>query len=264
VAPHVDESVGAGAPAALGDGFGELELARLRERCRRLEGSVRRSERERRHAIERLLRAEEQERRRVAAELHDDTVQVLTACLVVLDRLGYAADATDPERISTAVGAARRTLAAATDRTRRLMFELRPTSLQDEGLAGALADLADQLAEEAGVVASVSVAPDRYPYVVEELAYRTVREAIVNVRKHARASAIGIEIEARDGVLHGRVTDDGRGFDVDAAFERSRRQRRMGLDTMRERLHLAGGSVDVRSAPGSGTVVAFELPIKLA
>jgi two-component system, NarL family, sensor histidine kinase UhpB len=253
VASHVDETVGVGAPAALGDAFGELELARLRERCRRLERNVRHSERERRHAIERLLRAEEQERRRLAAELHDDTVQVLTACLVVLDRLGYAADATDPERISTAVGAARRTLAAATDRTRRLMFELRPTSLQDEGLAGALADLADQAAEEAGVVASVSVAPDRYPYVVEELAYRTVREAIANVRKHAR-----------DGVLRGRVTDDGCGFDVDAAAERSRRQRRMGLDTMRERLHLAGGSVDVRSAPGSGTVIAFELPTQLS
>jgi signal transduction histidine kinase len=264
VAPHVDETVGKGTPAALGDGIAALEVARLRERCRRLEGSVRRTDRERRQAIERLLRAEEQERRRLATELHDDTVQVLTACLVVLDRLGYAADATDPERISTAVGAARRTLAAATDRTRRLMFELRPTSLQDEGLAGALADLAGQLAEEAGVVTSVAVAPDRYPYVVEELAYRTVREAIVNVRKHARASAVGIEIEARDAMLYGRITDDGRGFDVDAAFERSRRQRRMGLDTMRERLHLAGGAVAVRSAPGSGTVVAFQLPIRLA
>lgn len=264
MASHVDETVGAGAPAALGDGIGGLEVARLRERCRRLEQSVGRSERERRHAIERLLRAEEQERRRLAAELHDDTVQVLTACLVVLDRLGQAADATDPERISAVVGAARRTLAAATDRTRRLMFELRPPSLQEEGLAGALTDLADQLAEEAGVVASVAVAPDRYPYIVEELAYRTVREAIVNVRKHARAHAIGIEVEARDGVLHGRITDDGRGFDVDAAFERSRRQRRMGLDTMRERLHLAGGSVEVRSAPGSGTIVAFQLPLQPA
>ncbi len=264
MASHVDETVGAGAPAARGDEIGGLEVARLRERCRRLEQSVRESERERRHAIERLLRAEEQERRRLAAELHDDTVQVLTACLVVLDRLGQAADATDPERISTVVGAARRTLAAATDRTRRLMFELRPPSLQQEGLAGAMADLADQLAEEAGVVVSVAVAPDRYPYIVEELAYRTVREAIVNVRKHARARAIGIEVEARDGVLHGRITDDGRGFDVDAAFERSRRQRRMGLDTMRERLHLAGGSVEVRSAPGSGTVVAFQLPLQLA
>jgi signal transduction histidine kinase len=263
VASRVDETAGVVAPGAVGDGVGTLEVARLRERVRRLEQSVRRSERERRTAIERLLRAEEQERRRLAAELHDDTVQVLTACLVALDRLGQVAETADRERIAMVVGAARRTLGAATDRTRRLMFELRPPSLQEEGLAGALADLADQLAEEAAVVTSVSVAPDRYHYVVEELAYRTVREAIVNVRKHARATAIGIEIEARDGRLHGRITDDGAGFDVDAAFERSRRQRRMGLDTMRERLHLAGGSLDVRSAPGSGTVVAFELPIDL-
>ena len=264
MASRVDETAGADPLAALGAGIGGLVAARLRARCRRLEESVRRSERERRHAIERLLRAEEQERRRLAAELHDDTVQVLTACLLALDRLGQVAETAESERMSTVVGAARRTLAAATDRTRRLMFELRPTSLHEEGLAGALADLADQLAEEAAVVTSVSVAPERYPYVAEELAYRTVREAIVNVRKHARASAVAIEIETRDGCLHGRVTDDGRGFDVDAALERRRRQRRMGLDTMRERLHLAGGSIDVRSAPGSGTVVAFELPIELA
>ena len=263
MASRVDETAGVVSSAALGDGVGTLEVARLRERCRRLEESVRRSERERRTAIERLLRAEEQERRRLAAELHDDTVQVLTACLVALDRLGQVAETADRERITTVVGAARRTLGAATDRTRRLMFELRPPSLQEEGLAGAVADLADQLGEEAGVVTSVSVAPDRYPYVVEELAYRTVREAIVNVRKHARATALEVIVRVEDGRLHGRVVDDGRGFDVAAAIERSRRQRRMGLDTMRERLALAGGSVEVISAPGAGTVVSFELPATL-
>jgi two-component system, NarL family, sensor kinase len=110
----------------------------------------------------------------------------------------------------------------------------------------------------------VSVSDRRYPYVIEEIAYRTVREAIVNVRKHARATTLAVEVGRRDGRLHGRVADDGRGFEVEAALERSRRQRRMGLDTMRERLRLAGGSVDVRSAPGSGTVVSFELPVEVA
>ncbi len=156
---------------------------------------MRRSERERRHAIERLLRAEEQERRRVAAELHDDTVQVLTACLVALDRLGQTVETADRERIATVVGATRRTLAAATDRTRRLMFELRPTSLQHEGLSGALRDLAEQAGEEAGLTTSISVSDARYPYVVEEIAYRTVREAIVNVRKHARAAALEVVLQ---------------------------------------------------------------------
>lgn len=239
----------------------ETEVARLRERCRRLEQGMRASERERRHAIERLLRAEEQERRRLAAELHDDTVQVLTACLVALDRLAQTADTSEPERIASAVAATRRTLAAATDRTRRLMFELRPTSLQQEGLAGALRDLAEQAGEEAGLRIEVSVDAERFPYVVEEIAYRTVREAIVNVRKHARATVLEIVVGLEDGRLLGRVVDDGRGFDVPAALARSRRQRRMGLDTMRERLQLAGGSVEVRSAPGSGTVVSFRLPV---
>jgi len=81
------------------------------------------------------------------------------------------------------------------------------------------------------------------------------------VRKHARATALEVIVRVEGGRLHGRVVDDGRGFDVAAAIERSRRQRRMGLDTMRERLRLAGGSVEVSSIPGSGTVVSFELPI---
>lgn len=239
------------------------ELARLEERCLQLERDIRQSELERRHAMERLLRAEEQERRRLAAELHDDTVQVLTACLVALDRLEQTVETAGRDRIASVVTATRGTLAAATDRTRRLMFELRPTSLHQEGLAGALRDLADQAGEEAALSVSVTVADQRHPYVVEEIAYRTVREAIVNVRKHARATALEVEITLSDGLLRGRVADDGRGFEVADALERSRRQRRMGLDAMRERLRLAGGSVEVRSAPGCGTVVSFELPAEL-
>jgi signal transduction histidine kinase len=258
MASRIDETAEADTLTALER---DREIARLRERCRRLEAGMRRSERERRHAIERLLRAEEQERRRLAAELHDDTVQVLTACLVALDRLGQTVETAERERIATVVGAARRTLAAATDRTRRLMFELRPTSLQQEGLSGALRDLTEQAGEEAGLRTSISVPEARFPYVVEEIAYRTVREAIVNVRKHARATALEVILELHDGRLHGRVIDDGRGFEVAAAVERSRRQRRMGLDTVRERLRLAGGSVEVSSTPGSGTVVSFDLPV---
>jgi two-component system sensor histidine kinase UhpB len=258
VAGRIDETPGASEPALDG------EFARLEERCLQLEQDIRRSELERRHAMERLLRAEEQERRRLAAELHDDTVQVLTACLVALDRLEQTVETAGRDRIASVVTATRGTLAAATDRTRRLMFELRPTSLQQEGLSGALRDLTEQAGEEAGLTTSVTVPDARYPYVVEEIAYRTVREAIVNVRKHARATALEVVLQLQDGRLQGQVIDDGRGFEVAAALERSRRQRRMGLDTMLERLLLAGGSVDVSSVPGSGTVVSFELPLDVA
>jgi signal transduction histidine kinase len=237
------------------------EIARLEKRCRQLEAAVRRSERDRRQAIERMLRAEEQERRRLAVELHDDTVQVLTACLVALDRLGQTVESAERERIAAVVAATRRTLAAATERTRGLMFELRPTSLREEGLGGALRDLAEQARDEAGLALDISVVDERFPYLVEEIAYRTVREAMVNVRKHARATTLEVVAFLRDGRLCGRVADNGRGFEVAGALDRSRRLRRMGLDAMRERLELAGGSVDVRSAPGAGTTVSFELPL---
>lgn len=262
MASLIDETPGA-TPRSPVEAAVNAEVARLEKRCSRLEDDIRRSELERRNAMERLLRAEEQERRRLAAELHDDTVQVLAACLVALDRLEQTVETADRSRITTVVIAARRTLAAATDRTRRLMFELRPTSLQQEGLAGALRDLADQAGEEAGLTISVLVPDERYSYVVEEIAYRTVREAIVNVRKHARAKALEVRVTESDGRLRGRVADDGRGFDVATALERNCRQRRMGLDAMRERLELAGGDFEVCSAPGCGTVVSFGLPTDL-
>jgi len=95
------------------------------------------------------------------------------------------------------------------------------------------------------------------------LLYRLLQESLANVRKHARAAKLEVKVSEADGRLCGRVADDGRGFEVEPALERSRRQRRMGLDAMRERLRLAGGGVEVRSAPGCGTVVSFELPAEL-
>jgi signal transduction histidine kinase len=234
----------------------QAEIERLEERCRELERLVRHAELERRQVVSRLLRAEQQERRRIATELHDDTVQVLTASLLALDRLAQAAPA-DPDRVRSVAEATRRTLAAATERTRRLMFELRPAN----GLAAAVRELAEQARAEADLEVSVAVPEIDVPFVVEEVAYRTVREAVSNVRRHARARTLAIVMNLGDGRLHGSVRDDGRGFDP--ARIRANRELRLhlGLETLIERIKLAGGCASVRSAPGHGTEIEFDLPV---
>jgi signal transduction histidine kinase len=231
------------------------EVRRLEARCRALEQLVHRSESERRQIVSRLLRAEQQERRRIASELHDDTVQVLAASLLALDRL---AGCTDADAIRGVAESTRRTLAAATDRTRRLMFELRPP----QGLARAVRELASQAGREADLDVEVTVPSEPLPFMVEEVAYRTVREAVSNVRRHARARRLEIQIAAVGEMLRGSVRDDGRGFDPARIGRRAHGVRlHLGIETLLERAELAGGRATVDSKPGHGTEVTFELPL---
>jgi signal transduction histidine kinase len=231
------------------------EVRRLEARCRALEQLVHRSEAERRQVVSRLLRAEQQEQRRIALELHDDTVQVLAASLLALDRL---VGCDNPDAIRGVAESTRRTLAAATDRTRRLMFELRPP----QGLARAVRELASQAGREADLEVEVTVPSDPLPFMVEEVAYRTVREAVSNVRRHARARRLEIQIAATGGMLRGAIRDDGRGFDPSRVGRRSHGVRlHLGIETLLERAELAGGTATVDSKPGQGTAVTFELPL---
>ena len=97
---------------------------------------------------------------------------------------------------------------------------------------------------------------------VEEVAYRTVREAVSNVRRHAQARHLEIAIAVSGGMLRGSVRDDGRGFDVSRIGRRSHGVRlHLGIETLLERAELAGGRAAVESTPGKGTEVTFEVPM---
>jgi PAS domain S-box-containing protein len=226
----------------------------------RAERALRESEERRRTVLAEMVLTAEEERTRIATELHDDTVQVMTAALVSLDRLSAAINDDDRERMASTVALSRETLSRAVDRTRRLMFELRPPVLEAQGLEPALIDLAETAGAEAGFEVDAVVDVGRYPEAVEALAYRVVLEAIGNVRKHSGAQKLRLRLLERGGMLVGEVRDDGAGFDVQPALDRRVMRFHMGLDTMIERVRLAGGDVRVDSAPGHGTMVTFRIP----
>jgi signal transduction histidine kinase len=223
------------------------------------------SEQHRRDILGSLLHAEEDERSRIATELHDDTVQVMTAALLSMDRLAMISRTGDVQRVASAVAHTRAVLEEATERTRRLMFELRPAILHESGLGAALELLAQQTARETGATTHVSVDARRYDPVVEELVYRTVQEALANARKHARPRVITVRLAEEDGGtgLAGEVSDDGRGFDPVLTQRRSDAPLHLGIESMVERIRAAGGDVDVTSAPGRGTRIAFSVPLSL-
>ena len=126
-------------------------------------------------------------------------------------------------KLESAVMHTRATLEEATDRTRRLMFELRPAILHENGLRAALRVLADQTARATNATARVRCDPARYDPSIEELVYRTIQEALANIRKHAAAERISVTVAEDAGALRGVIRDDGRGFDVAAARPARRR-----------------------------------------
>ncbi len=222
------------------------------------------SERRRREILASLLAAEGDERSRIATELHDDTVQVMTAAMLSMDRLRAITRKGDLGRIESAVVHARAVLEEATERTRRLMFELRPAILHEHGLGAALALLTEQTARETGATSAVEADSRRYDPVVEELVYRTAQEALSNVRKHAAPQAVVVRVVDADGAIAVEIRDDGRGFDADAVRRRPDASLHLGLESMVERVRAAGGDVEIRSAPDAGTTVAFSVPLEIA
>jgi signal transduction histidine kinase len=147
-------------------------------------------------------------------------------------------------------------LRTALERTRKLMFDLRPPLLHEHGLRPAVEDLARELSGETAARVECDVSSQRLPATTEQLVYRSIREAVANIRKHANARRVEISVEVQNGSVFGRVADDGSGFDP-AIVPTGR----MGLSAARERIDVAGGALEIESRPGGGTNVMFRVPV---
>ncbi|HET7428577.1 MAG TPA: PAS domain S-box protein [Gaiellales bacterium] len=201
-----------------------------------------------------ILAAESAERGRLADALHDDTVQVLTAALYAVDRARR--DSPLPQLMDASAA-----ISEAIDRTRHMMLDLSPTLLGHHGLGAAVQSLCHQSAKRAGLEVSVSVTDQRFPDFVEQLAYRTTREAVINAERHSKATELAVRVEQRDELLLGEVQDNGVGFDPTAVVQRFDAHLHLGLTRTAERLQAVRGDLDIDSRPGAGTRVRFRLPV---
>lgn len=202
----------------------------------------------------RLLDIQETERRQIARELHDDIGQALSAAKINLQSLQRDPDPGDmASRLQDTIAIVEDTL----ERVRSLSVEMRPTLLDDLGLAAALRWLADREASRANLGLEFHcTAPDtRLDTSVETACFRVAQEALANIVKHAGARNIVVDLQAQGGRLHLRVSDDGAGFDVAAAHRRAARGASLGLLGMEERAALAGGGIEWSSTSGQGTEV---------
>jgi PAS domain S-box-containing protein len=225
------------------------------ERLRWSLDALRRTVQERRELAQRLERAREEERRRIAADIHDDPIQVMSAVDLRLQLLARDGAVPSPETLDELAVTVRRSI----ERLRSLVFELRPTALDRDGLVATLRLYLDHAAVDAGWTPVVhdGLHADPSPE-LRTLLYRSFQEAVTNVRKHARATRIDVVVERARGGITLRVQDDGVGFDVAEAMVP--RPGHMGLTTMIERAELLGGWCRVSSSPGEGALVECWLP----
>jgi two-component system, NarL family, sensor histidine kinase UhpB len=207
---------------------------------------LRRAEERSRAALDKLVRASEEEQARLAIELHDDTVQVMIAVLLQLQRV---------QSELPALTSATEMLEGAIDRTRRLMFEIRPAVLERDGLAAMITRIARDGPWD---TSQVDIAIGRQSETVEALCYRTLRELIVNARKHSGATRLRVTGSEVGDDLMFVVEDDGTGFEPEQELEAAGLH--IGLSSVVERLRLAGGDVQIQSRPGRGTRVRVTLP----
>lgn len=244
---------------------GAIESARLvaaeREQVDAVAGLARAEEadRARRRMLKEILRAQEAERARVARDLHDDVGQALTSVLLGLHLL--ESDLASPGReadTSQRLTELRELVSDALERARRLAFDLRPTVLDDMGLVPALEHLVTQVADRSGLavdIATPGLGGRRLPPVIETVAYRVVQEALTNVVRHSRAGSVSVTAAVSEGRLRALVEDDGIGFEPGSG------DGHLGIEGMVERAGLAGGTLEIISAPGRGTTIRLELPV---
>lgn len=230
------EGLDHGPAQPLVDGFNAM-LARL--------------EAERTASTARALEAQEAERRRIAQDLHDEVGQSLTAVLLELKQ---AAQQVPPD-VAAGLDAARETTRASLVEVRRISQRLRPGVLDDLGLLSALSSLAGDLTTRAGVPVQRQFPPG-LPALspsTELVVYRVAQEALTNVARHARASRVELGLSRVGDEVVLRVADDGRGLGQAAPGA--------GLQGMRERAQIVGGSLVVKPREGGGTEVLLTVPV---
>jgi signal transduction histidine kinase len=205
-----------------------------------------------------LLEVQETERRHIARELHDEIGQVLTGIKLSLERSARE----PPDCVKSSVSQALGLVTELVGRVRDLSLELRPPMLDDLGLLSALRWQLGRYTSQFEIRVNFKhsrLDEQRFAPDIETAAYRIVQEALTNVARHAGVGKVDVDIQADESRIRIRIRDEGIGFDAHTLSASSTG----GLSGMRERASMLGGQLDVESAPGAGTLLRAELPLRM-
>jgi len=223
--------------------------------------ALQRKEQARGELLRKIMSVQEEERKRIARELHDEVSQSLTGSAfraeAVLSRLPSGA-----EEIQASLEEIRDLAIRTMDEIHRVVYQLRPSLLDDLGLVAAVQWLADHYLEEAGIKVLFETVGSERPLSAEAeiTLFRITQEAITNIVKHAGAESVSIAVEFYDNSAAVHIEDDGHGFSVEEVMSSLETDRGLGLLGMKERAELLDGRLRIEALPERGAKVYAEVP----
>jgi two-component system, NarL family, sensor histidine kinase DegS len=208
-----------------------------------------------------VILGREEERIRLAREVHDGPAQVLANALMGLEHCQNLLKAQRVERLAEILSQMGESAREGLREVRHFIADLRPGKLDEQGLAGAIADYVRRYHDTVSAQVSFEAEPlPRLPHETEIVLYRIVQESLQNAHKHARGAPVHVMLTSRKGTLQLTVRDEGPGFDTREVVRRAGRES-WGLTSMRERAELVGARFVVTTKPGHGTEVSVSMPI---
>ena len=210
-------------------------------------------------AIVRIIETQEQERQRLVKQLHDGPAQSLTNLILQAEICERLFDH-DAKRARSELSNLKTAVTSTFQKVRDFMFDLRPMMLDDLGLVPTLKRYVDGFVEKSGVPIALTVTGNerRFTGYKEMALFRIVQDLLSNVRQHAHATRAQVFLDLTEDAVRVSVEDNGSGFDV---VETLAARKGIGLSTLRERVEMMGGQVQIDSAPGRGTKVSLILPL---
>lgn len=212
--------------------------------------------------LKKVIAAQEEERKRLARELHDETSQQLTALGIQIDMIARAVPSAPPAAAAR-LAEAKTLVGRMIDDLHRVIYDLRPSMLDDLGLLPAIKWYAERRLVSRGLTVQFEFpeGPLDLPAESRIAVYRVVQEALSNVERHAQAETVLVACDVADDTLTIEIEDDGVGFRPEDMTHPRESGQGLGLLGMRERLSLIGGSCTIESSPGQGTRLIVRVPL---
>jgi signal transduction histidine kinase/CheY-like chemotaxis protein len=222
--------------------------------------------REKQMQVERLLSkvivAQEEERKRIAGEIHDSIAQSMVGILTKI-HTSQSLLSVNPEKVAEELEELRKIVADSVKEVREIIFNLRPSSLDDLGLVPSLENVIKRIERDTGIGIDLIVNERnlRLPSILETVAFRIIQEALNNVKKHSGARKAWIELYFEPTRLSLKIVDNGKGFNWESLSNKFIEGSSFGFLSMKERASLVGGLVDITSEENKGTTVSVEIPV---
>lgn len=239
----------------------EKKLKKSEQHYNRLLEESRNMQEHLRHLSRQILLAQEEERKEISRELHDEIAQTLSGINVHLATLKVEA-ALNTKGLKKKISRTQRLVEKSVNIVHRFARNLRPTLLDDLGLIPALQSYVKGFTQRTGIAIRFKVSPgvERLNSVKRTVLYRVAQAALTNVAQHAKASLVKVDIRKNHLAIQMEIKDNGKSFQVERVLF-AKKNKRLGLLGMRERVEMVGGRFTVESVKGTGTTIGAEVPI---